>query len=77
MDPWRVLRIQGEFVESFDTLVDLGPAVTIFGSARTTEHDPMYQAVVETARLLSEAGLAIITGFCDFSRRIRHPGPTV
>lgn len=61
-DPWRVLRIQGEFVEGFDTLADLGPAVSIFGSARTTETDPLYQAAVETARLLAEAGLVIITG---------------
>jgi uncharacterized protein (TIGR00730 family) len=61
-DPWRVLRIQGEFVEGFDTLAELGPAVSIFGSARTPEDDPMYQAAVETARLLAEAGLAIITG---------------
>jgi uncharacterized protein (TIGR00730 family) len=61
-DPWRVLRILGEFVEGFDTLADLGPAVTIFGSARTSESDPMYQATVETARLLAEAGLVVITG---------------
>lgn len=61
-DPWRVLRIQSEFVEGFDTLADLGPAVTIFGSARTREDDPMYQACVETARLLAEAGLTVITG---------------
>lgn len=61
-DPWRVLRIMGEFVEGFDRLADLGPAVTIFGSARTREGDPIYQAAVETARLLAEAGLTIITG---------------
>jgi uncharacterized protein (TIGR00730 family) len=61
-DPWRVLRIQAEFVEGFDTLAQLGPAVSIFGSARTSEEDPMYQACVETARLLAEAGLVIITG---------------
>ncbi|HSV86992.1 MAG TPA: TIGR00730 family Rossman fold protein [Levilinea sp.] len=61
-DPWRVLRIQGEFVEGFDTLAELGPAVSIFGSARTAVDAPMYQAAVETARLLAEAGLAIITG---------------
>ncbi len=61
-DPWRVLRIQGEFVEGFEALAQLGPAVTIFGSARTHEEDPMYQAAVETARLLAQAGLAIITG---------------
>jgi uncharacterized protein (TIGR00730 family) len=61
-DPWRVLRILGEFVEGFDTLADLGPAVSIFGSARTPEDDPMYQATIETARLLTEAGLVVITG---------------
>jgi uncharacterized protein (TIGR00730 family) len=61
-DPWRVLRIQGEFVEGFDTLAGLGPAVSIFGSARTSSEDPMYQAAVETSRLLAEAGLVIITG---------------
>ena len=61
-DPWRVLRILGEFVQGFDTLAGLGPAVTIFGSARVSEDDPMYSAAVETARLLSEAGFAIITG---------------
>lgn len=61
-DPWRVLRIQGEFVEGFDTLAELGPAVSIFGSARTPPEDPLYQSAVETARLLAEAGLVIITG---------------
>lgn len=61
-DPWRVLRITGEFVEGFDTLAGLGPAVTIFGSARTKPDDPYYRAAVETARLLAEAGLVIITG---------------
>jgi uncharacterized protein (TIGR00730 family) len=61
-DPWRVLRITGEFVEGFDTLAGLGPAVTIFGSARTKAGDPMYEAAVETARLLAEADLAIISG---------------
>lgn len=61
-DPWRVLRIQAEFVEGFDTLAGLGPAVSIFGSARTPSEAPMYQAAVETARLLAEAGLVVITG---------------
>lgn len=61
-DPWRVLRIMGEFVEGFDTLAEMGQAVTIFGSARIVENDPIYQAAVETARLLAEAGLGIITG---------------
>lgn len=61
-DPWRVLRIMGEFVEGFDVLAEIGPAVTIFGSARVREDDPFYTAAVETARLLGEAGLTIITG---------------
>lgn len=61
-DPWRVLRIQGEFVEGFEALAQLGPAVSLFGSARTKEEDPFYSAAVETARLLAKAGLAIITG---------------
>jgi uncharacterized protein (TIGR00730 family) len=61
-DPWRVLRIMGEFVEGFEALAEIGNAVTLFGSARVKEDDPMYQAAVETARLLGEAGFAIITG---------------
>jgi uncharacterized protein (TIGR00730 family) len=61
-DPWRVLRIQAEFVSGFDTLADLPAAVSIFGSARTAPDNPMYLAAVETARLLAEAGLAVITG---------------
>ncbi|MCB0076589.1 MAG: TIGR00730 family Rossman fold protein [Anaerolineales bacterium] len=61
-DPWRVLRIMGEFVAGFDTLATLGPAVSLFGSARTAPDDPIYQAARETARLLAAEGLAIITG---------------
>ncbi len=61
-DPWRVLRIMGEFVEGFDVLAEIGPAVTIFGSARVQPDDPQYQATVDLARLLGEAGLTIITG---------------
>jgi len=61
-DPWRVLRIMGEFVEGFDVLANLGPAVTIFGSARTKPADKTYQQAIEVAHLLGEAGFAIITG---------------
>lgn len=61
-DPWRVLRIQGEFVEGFDALADIGPAVTIFGSARTPPTDPWYEVGVELGRHLAEAGLTVITG---------------
>jgi uncharacterized protein (TIGR00730 family) len=52
----------GEFVAGFDTLAKLGPAVSIFGSARVKAGHPQYQAAVEVARLLGEAGYAIITG---------------
>ena len=61
-DTWRVLRIMGEFIEGFDVLADVEKGVAIFGSARTGPDDPMYQAAQETARLLSEAGYAVVTG---------------
>jgi uncharacterized protein (TIGR00730 family) len=61
-DPWRVLRIMGEFVEAIDALAGVARAVTIFGSARIKAGDPTYRATVEVARLLGNAGFAIITG---------------
>ena len=61
-DTWRVLRIMSEFVAGFDELADLGHAVTIFGSARITADHEIYAATVDTARLLGEAGYAILTG---------------
>ncbi len=61
-ESWRIFRIMGEFVEGFDEMGKIGTAVSIFGSARTLPEDPMYQACVETARLLGEAGFAVITG---------------
>lgn len=61
-DPWRVLRVMGEFVAGFDTLADMGPGVAFFGSARTRSTEPEYEAAVETARVLASAGFAIITG---------------
>jgi uncharacterized protein (TIGR00730 family) len=61
-DPWRVLRIMGEFVEGFDTLSDIRHAVTIFGSARTRPDDVYYERAIETARLLAQQGFPIITG---------------
>jgi uncharacterized protein (TIGR00730 family) len=61
-DPWRVLRIQSEFVEGFDALARIGRAVTIFGSARVKEDNPMYDAARRLAAELSKAGFAIITG---------------
>ncbi len=61
-DPWRVLRIMGEYVHAFDALAEVGAAVSIFGSSRTPETDPMYQAARDLAQRLSKAGFAIITG---------------
>ena len=61
-DPWRVFRIMAEFVEGFHALSQVGPAVTIFGSARTPETNPVYTATVKTTKLLTEEGYAIITG---------------
>lgn len=61
-DPWRVLRIMGEFVEGFHLLADIHSAVSIFGSARTSTNDPMYQLATLTARRLGEQNFAIITG---------------
>jgi hypothetical protein len=61
-ETWRVFRIQSELVEGFETLYDLGPAVTIFGSSRLGENTPYYRQAVELARMLSDAGFAVITG---------------
>ena len=61
-DAWRALRIMGEFIEGFDTLARLGPAVTIFGSARTKPDDPTYQHAQELAARLSDHGFTVITG---------------
>ena len=61
-DPWRALRILSEFVEGFDALAGVGPAVTIFGSARAREGTPMYELARHIARRLAESGFAIITG---------------
>jgi uncharacterized protein (TIGR00730 family) len=61
-DPWRVLRIQAEFVEGFGALAELGPAVSVFGSARVHVDEPEYALGKEVGRLLVEAGYAVITG---------------
>lgn len=61
-DPWRVLRIQGEFVAGFDALSKLPKAVTVFGSARTTPEDASYQLGIEVGRKLAEHSYAVITG---------------
>src|SRR6476620_3834259 len=61
-DPWRVLRIQSEFVEGFGLLAELPAAVSVFGSARTPRDHPEYEAAFEIGRALARAGFAVITG---------------
>src|SRR5258707_15747609 len=61
-DPWRVLRIMSEFINGFDALAHIPPAVAIFGSARLKSGTPYYEAAVTTATLLARAGFGIITG---------------
>lgn len=61
-DPWRVMRIQSEFVEGFGALSEVGPAVSVFGSARTRRGQPDYVLGVEIGRRLVDAGYAVITG---------------
>lgn len=61
-EPWRIFRILAEIVEGFETLHDLGPAVTIFGSARMTPGSFYYEMAVDLGRKLSEEGFAVITG---------------
>lgn len=61
-DTWRVFRIQSELVEGFETLYDIGPAVTIFGSSKLGEDSYYYQKAVELGKILSDAGFAVITG---------------
>jgi len=61
-ETWRVFRIQSELVEGFETLHDLGPAVTIFGSARLKPGSKYYEDAATLARMLADDGFAIITG---------------
>src|SRR6202020_134176 len=61
-DPWRVLRIQAEFVEGFGLLAELGPAVSIFGSARTARGTTEYEQAERIAAGLAAAGYAVIPG---------------
>jgi uncharacterized protein (TIGR00730 family) len=61
-DTWRALRILSEFVEGFDALAAIGPAVTVFGSARVAEDSETYRLAREIGRRLAEAGFAVITG---------------
>jgi uncharacterized protein (TIGR00730 family) len=61
-EPWRIFRIMAEFVEGFDELAKVGPAVSIFGSARTHSDHEWYKKAQETGALLVRAGFSVITG---------------
>ena len=61
-DPWRVFRIMAEFVEGFEELVNVGPAVSVFGSARSTPEDKYYERAVKLGRLLAKNKFAVVTG---------------
>ncbi|MTG88932.1 TIGR00730 family Rossman fold protein [Cellulosimicrobium sp. BIT-GX5] len=61
-DPWRVMRIQSEFVEGFGALAEVGPAVSVFGSARTKPDHPDYALAEDVGRRLVDEGFAVITG---------------
>ncbi|MDD5094422.1 MAG: TIGR00730 family Rossman fold protein [Dehalococcoidia bacterium] len=61
-ESWRLFRIMGEFIDGFDELSDIGPAVTVYGSARLHSEDPLYAEVEDVAYRLGQLGFAIITG---------------
>jgi uncharacterized protein (TIGR00730 family) len=61
-DPWRIFRIMSEFVDGFETMSQFGPAVSIFGSARTPRSDPFYAKARAFGRMCAKNGLAVITG---------------
>jgi uncharacterized protein (TIGR00730 family) len=61
-EPWRIFRIMAEFVESFEEMAKVGPAVSVWGSARVDEDDKFYKLARETARLLVKQKFAVITG---------------
>jgi len=61
-DPWRILRIMGEFVECFESMSRLNPSVTVFGSARTPRNDPYYKVAVQLGKKLAKHKIPVITG---------------
>lgn len=61
-DSWRVFRFISEFVEGFETLAEVQPAVSIFGSTRVSPDNPLYEKALQLARLLAENGFSVITG---------------
>jgi uncharacterized protein (TIGR00730 family) len=62
MDSWKLFRIMSEFVEGFETMADLGPSVSVFGSARLPPDNPYYQLAVETTTKIAQIGFSVITG---------------
>jgi uncharacterized protein (TIGR00730 family) len=62
MDSWKLFRIMAEFVDGFESMLDLGPSVSVFGSARLQPDSPYYQLVEETTGLIAKKGFAVITG---------------
>lgn len=61
-DAWRVLRIVSEFVNGFETMTDIGPSVSIFGSSQTKPGHPYYELATKVAEKIAEKGFAILTG---------------
>ena len=61
-DAWRIWRIVSEFVEGFETMTDIGPSVSFFGSARLPQGTPYYQLTIEVAQQVANRGFAVITG---------------
>ena len=61
-DPWRVLRIQAEFIEGFGALTEVGPTISVFGSARTHQDSPYWEMSRRIGQLIAEAGYAVMTG---------------
>ena len=61
-DSWRILKYNAETVNGFETLIEVGPSISIFGSARTEPNDPYYTKTVEIASMISKMGFGIISG---------------
>ena len=61
-DAWQALRIHGEFIKGFDELTELGPCISLFGSARTQPKDPYYIKATELSKLIVKNGYGVITG---------------
>jgi uncharacterized protein (TIGR00730 family) len=62
LDPWRILRIQSEYVQAFDAMSEIAHAVCFFGSAKVNENDPDYKMAVEMAEIVAKNGIAVISG---------------